>query len=152
MCAVSKSSKNQDVVDLEGNTWGISSSLQFRGHASIRARALIVYVGLLNAAQKLREGECSFMAEVIEEWRLLCKQALFETTRERIPDRIAEAEEALARRSRELFALGLEASKERQDIESALCSMKALSYCLGLRPKQALHEGREEKPVVSKAA
>ena len=92
------------------------------------------------------------MSEVIEEWRVLCKLALFETSRDRIPDRIAEAEEALAKRSRELFALGLDASKERHDIESALCSMKALSYCLGIQPKGALDEGREEKPTLPKAA
>jgi hypothetical protein len=92
------------------------------------------------------------MTEVIEEWRVLCKLALFETSRERLPDRIAEAEEALAKRSRELFTLGPEASKERQDIESALCSMKALSYCLGLQPTEALHEGRKEKRILPKAA
>jgi len=92
------------------------------------------------------------MAEVIEEWRMLCKLALFETSRERIPDRIAEAEEALAKRSRELFAQGPDASKERRDIENALCSMKALSYCLGLQPKGALREGREEKRGLPKAA
>lgn len=92
------------------------------------------------------------MSEVIEEWRVLCKRALFETSRERIPDRIAEAEEALAKRSRELFTLGLDASGERRDIESALCSMKALSYCLGLQPKRVLHEGQEEKNTLPKAA
>ena len=92
------------------------------------------------------------MAEVIEEWRVLCKLALFETSRERIPDRIAEAEAALAKRSRELFTLGLDASKERHDIENALCSMKALSYCLGLQPKSALHDGREQERTISKAA
>jgi hypothetical protein len=118
----------------------------------MQLRSLVVYRRGPDAARKLGEGEHGAMAEVIEEWRVLCKLALFETSRECIPDRIAAAEEALAKRSRELFTLGLEASKERQDIESALCSMKALSYCLGLRPKQALHEGREEKPAVSKAA
>jgi len=87
------------------------------------------------------------MSEVIEEWRVLYKNALFETSRELIPGRIAEAEEALAKRSRELFTLGLEASKERRDIENALCSMKALSYCLRLQPKGALHEGREERRI-----
>ena len=92
------------------------------------------------------------MAEVVEEWRVLCKLALFETSRERLPDRIAEAEEALAKRSRELFTLGLDASHERQDIENALCSMKALSYCLGLQPKGASHESREQKRILPKAA
>lgn len=92
------------------------------------------------------------MGEVTEEWRVLCKLALFETSRERIPDRIAEAEAALAKRSRELFTLGLDASKERHDIENALCSMKALSYCLGLQPKSALHDGPEQERTISKAA
>ena len=99
-------------------------------------------------------GESGFtaMSEVIEEWRVLCKLALFETSRERIPDRIAVAEEALAKRSRELFALGLDASKERHDIENALCSMKALSYCLGLQPNRVLREEHEEKRTFPKAA
>jgi len=114
--------------------------------------SLVVYRRGPDATQKSGEGEHGAMAEVIEEWRVLCKLALFETSRERIPDRIAVAEEALAKRSRELFTLGLEASKERQDIESALCSMKALSYCLGLGPKQALHEGSGEKPTLPKVA
>ena len=92
------------------------------------------------------------MSEVVEDWRVLCKLALFETSRERIPDRIAVAEEALAKRSRELFTLGIGASKERQDIENALCSMKALSYCLGLQPKGAPREGSEEKRSLPKAA
>jgi hypothetical protein len=92
------------------------------------------------------------MAEVIEEWRVLCKLALFETSRERLPDRIAEAEEALAKRSRELFTVGLDASKERQDIENALCAMKALSYCLGLQPNEAVNEVRGEKRILPKAA
>lgn len=92
------------------------------------------------------------MSEVIEEWRVLCKLALFETCRERIPDRIAEAEQALAKRSRELFSFGPDAGKERRDIENALCSMKALSYCLGLPPKRTLHEGQEEKTTLPKAA
>ena len=92
------------------------------------------------------------MAEVVEEWRVLCKLALFETSRERLPDRIAEAEEALARRSRELFTLGPGASQERQDIENALCSMKALSYCLGLQPKGASHDSQEQKRILPKAA
>lgn len=98
------------------------------------------------------ESEFDGMSEVIEEWRVLCKLALFETSRERIPGRIAEAEEALAKRSRDLFALGLDASTERRDIESALCSMKALSYCLGLQPEGALKEGHKEKRVLPKAA
>jgi len=105
-----------------------------------------------DTAQELWESECGVMPEVIEEWRVLCKRALFETSRERIPDRIAEAEEALAKRSRELFTLGLDASNERRDIESALCSMKALSYCLGLPPKRALHWGPDETRTLSKAA
>jgi len=92
------------------------------------------------------------MSEVIEEWRVLYKLALFETNRERIPGRIAEAEDALAKRSRELFTLGSDASKERHDIENALCSMKALSYCLRLQPKGAAHGVREEKQILPKAA
>ena len=92
------------------------------------------------------------MSEVVEDWRVLCKLALFETSRERIPDRIALAEEALAKRSRELFTLGLGASKERQDIENALCSMKALSYCLGLQSKGAQHAESKEKRSLPKAA
>jgi hypothetical protein len=107
---------------------------------------------LLSPARYGAEMSVMTMSEVIEGWRNLCKLALFETNRERIPDRIAEAEAALAKRSRELFTLGLDASKERRDIENALCSMKALSYCLGLQPTEAFEEGNEEKRILPKAA
>lgn len=112
----------------------------------------VLYCRRSTNGAEIVKREWSLMSEVVEEWRALCKLALFETCRERIPSRIAEAEEALAKRSRELFTLGRDASKERQDIESALCSMKALSYCLGIQPKEASHEGGEEKRFLPKAA
>jgi hypothetical protein len=65
-------------------------------------------------------------------WHDLYKAALFETNRERLPARIAEAERALVLRARELFAMTGDHIEEEQALEDALYALKALQSCLGL--------------------
>lgn len=64
-------------------------------------------------------------------WRDLYLQALFETDRAKICARIAEAERALMRRERELFA-DRTAKLERDAVINALNALHALRSCLGV--------------------
>jgi hypothetical protein len=65
-----------------------------------------------------------------ESWRKLYTAALFETDRERIPARIAEAEQAIVARARELFAAGNDTIEEDQALDDALYALRALQSCL----------------------
>jgi hypothetical protein len=56
-----------------------------------------------------------------------------ETDCKELPFRINEAEKALARRNRELFALPGEHLEERKELDNALCKLRALSFCLKLK-------------------
>ena len=64
-------------------------------------------------------------------WRELYKAALFETDREKIPVRIAEAEKAIVQRARELFASPTDNIEEDQALDDALYALRALQSCLG---------------------
>jgi hypothetical protein len=68
----------------------------------------------------------------VQSWRELYKAAIAETDRNRLPSRINEAETALARRARELFAMGGRNTEEREAVDRALYTLRALSYCLKL--------------------
>jgi hypothetical protein len=63
-------------------------------------------------------------------WRELYTAALFETERERIPARIAEAEKAIVARSRELFSASSDTIEEDQALDDALYALRALQSCL----------------------
>jgi hypothetical protein len=63
-------------------------------------------------------------------WRELYAAALFETDKERIPARIAEAEKAIVARARELFAAGSDTIEEDQALDDALYGLRALQSCL----------------------
>jgi hypothetical protein len=63
-------------------------------------------------------------------WRELYTAALFETERERIPERIADAEKAILVRARELFAAGTDTIEEDQALDDALYALRALQNCL----------------------
>lgn len=63
-------------------------------------------------------------------WRELYTAALFETDRDKIPARIAEAEKAISARSRELFSAGSDTIEEDQALDDALYALKALQSCL----------------------
>ena len=56
-----------------------------------------------------------------------------ETDPKKLPLRIYEAERVLARRSRELFASRGDNLEEREEIDEALHTLRALSYCIRLK-------------------
>jgi hypothetical protein len=66
-------------------------------------------------------------------WRELYTAALFETEKDRIPSRIADAEKAIVARARELFATGGDSIEEDQALDDALYALRALQNCLEFR-------------------
>jgi hypothetical protein len=59
----------------------------------------------------------------VENWHELHRAAMHETDCKELPFRINEAEKALARRSRELFALPGEHLEERKELDHALSKL-----------------------------
>jgi hypothetical protein len=76
-------------------------------------------------------------------WRDLYKAALFEVDKTRIPDRIAQAEEALVVRARELFHIAGDNIEEEQALDDTMYALHALrntsqtSHCIPLRSEAA---------------
>ena len=68
-----------------------------------------------------------------QNWREAYKTALFETDRQKLPSRIAEAEKALILRARELFAMSGDTTEEGQAVDDALYALGALRNCLKLK-------------------
>ena len=63
-------------------------------------------------------------------WHVLYRAAIFETDREQIPQRIAEAEKAVLSRIRELFAVTEDHIEEDQVLDDALYGLRALRNCV----------------------
>jgi hypothetical protein len=63
------------------------------------------------------------------EWHVLYYAALFETDRSKLPQRIAEAEEAILARVRELFIANCDHIEEDQILDDALYALHALRNC-----------------------
>jgi predicted aspartyl protease len=63
-------------------------------------------------------------------WHALYQAALFETDREMIPARIAEAEKAILNRVRELFVVNTDHIEEDQVLDDALYALRALRNCV----------------------
>jgi len=59
-------------------------------------------------------------------WRGLYKAALFEVDKARLPDRIAQAEKALALRARELFYEAGDNIEEEQALDDTMYALHAL--------------------------
>jgi hypothetical protein len=70
-----------------------------------------------------------------ETWRELYTAALFETDRKQIPARIADAEQAIVARARELFAAGNDTIEEDQALDDALYALRALQSCLATQAR-----------------
>jgi hypothetical protein len=70
-------------------------------------------------------------------WRELYTAALFETDRNRMAARIADAEQAIVARARELFSAGNDTIEEDQALDDALYALKALESCLQLQAAAA---------------
>ena len=76
-------------------------------------------------------------------WRDLYKAALFEVDKTRIPGRIAQAEEALVVRARELFHMAGDNIEEEQALDDTMYALHALrntsptSHCIPHRSEAA---------------
>ena len=76
-------------------------------------------------------------------WRDLYKAALFEVDKTRIPERIAQAEEALVVRARELFHIAGDNIEEEQALDDTMYALHALrntsqtSHCVPHRSEAA---------------
>ena len=62
-------------------------------------------------------------------WHVLYHTALFETDRDMLPRRIAEAESAILARIRELFAVATDHIEEDVVLDDALYAFRALRTC-----------------------
>lgn len=71
------------------------------------------------------------------DWHVLYHAALFETDRNQVPQRIAEAERAILSRIRELFAAETDHIEEDVVLDDALYAMRALRNCVGTRDATA---------------
>ena len=63
-------------------------------------------------------------------WHALYQAALFETDRQMIPVRIAEAEKAILNRVKELFVVNSDHIEEDQVLDDALYALRALRSCV----------------------
>ena len=63
-------------------------------------------------------------------WHPLYQAALFETDRTKIPERIAEAENAILERVKELFVVKTDHIEEDQVLDDALYALRALRSCV----------------------
>jgi hypothetical protein len=66
------------------------------------------------------------------EWKEVYKAALFEEDHDKIPQRIADAEQALMARAHELFPAGLEQAREQDAIENAMYFLRVLASAAGV--------------------
>ena len=63
-------------------------------------------------------------------WHLLYQAALFETDRSKVTERIAEAEQAILFRMRELFVIPTDHIEEDVVLDDALYALRALRNCV----------------------
>ena len=63
-------------------------------------------------------------------WHDLYRAALFETDRDKVPQRIAEAEHAIVTRIKELFGVETDHIEEDQILDDALYALRALRNCM----------------------
>ncbi len=62
-------------------------------------------------------------------WHALYEAALYETDREKVPERISQAELAILDRIRELFVTSGDHIEEQQFLDDALYALQALRSC-----------------------
>ena len=67
-------------------------------------------------------------------WKDLYQASLFEADLNKLPERITEAENALIRRARELFAASEDNFEEQESLEYALSNLQALRSSLKRGP------------------
>lgn len=69
---------------------------------------------------------------ILRDWKEVYKAALFEDDNTKIPQRIADAENALAARARELFGVNDDQSREQQAMENARYFLRVLGSTQGI--------------------
>ena len=69
----------------------------------------------------------------IQSWRELYTAALFETEPERLSGKIADAQNAIVARARELFNAKADTIEEDQALDDALYALRALRTCIEMR-------------------
>jgi len=69
-----------------------------------------------------------------QSWKDLYQAAMCESDMNRLPERIAEAETALAMRARELFYTSEDRFEEEESLDDAMCVLHALRNSLKRRP------------------
>jgi hypothetical protein len=67
-------------------------------------------------------------------WKDLYQASLFEADLKKLPERIGEAETAVAKRARELFVSDGDNIEEQESLEYALCNLNALRSSLKREP------------------
>jgi len=78
----------------------------------------------------MKTGKTAPSSTGLPSWQALYQAALFETDRNKIPQRIAEAEKAILLRMRELFAATEDHIEEDQVLDDALYGLRALRNCV----------------------
>ncbi len=73
----------------------------------------------------------------IDGWRDLYRLALFETDKQKLAVRIAEAEHALRVRANDLFSAGSDSDEEFQAVDDALYVLQALRHCMEFRTTES---------------
>jgi len=102
---------------------------KFKGQKTV----LLDVLGAGSNSKLMIAEQSSFVTPEGQDWHQLHRAAMSETDRKKLPLRIHEAERALARRSRELFALRGDNLEEREAIDDAVYTLRALSYCIRLK-------------------
>lgn len=72
----------------------------------------------------------AFESNTVWDWRELYLAALFETNKQKLPCRIAEAEKALLARARELLLVSDHSGEEGKALDKGLYALRALRNAL----------------------
>ena len=70
----------------------------------------------------------------VQSWKDLHQIAMCESDVNKLPERIADAEGAIALRARQLFYTSGDSSEEQESLDNALCILHALRSSLKGRP------------------
>jgi hypothetical protein len=68
----------------------------------------------------------------LQNWHRLYMAALYETDRQKLPKRIAQAEKALRRTAHDLLEIPGDKVEEAEAVDDALYALRALRHCLEL--------------------
>jgi hypothetical protein len=83
-----------------------------------------------------------------QSWKDLYHAVMCESDVNKLPERIAEAETALAMRARELFYTSGDRFEEEESLDDALCILHALRRSLKRRPTAVLATNRVDQSML----